>query len=243
MNNTKVLILVEGFMIGVMSIMAFGFSVHNKESKKADIPATELQKTNDSRYVTGLNAKNLTDREQAAEAIRNDHGALIKRLIRLAKEKVEPLTSSDPRFVEYPWHDSKHLSILLLGDLRAVEAVDILLENLTYKNPKSLESSEALSQGGWYPAAEALSKIGMPAVEPIIKKLGSYKPNSKGSDLCCWILKEILGVKLARLRLQIAIEDTREATIRENLTAVLPYFKTEQEKAAEERAQREKADQ
>ena len=243
MSKTKLVRLAIVFMMGSMSVLAIELSAPQKEAQEADIPATELQKTNDSRYVTGLNAENLTDREHAAEAIRNDHGALIKRLIQLAKEKVEPLPSSDPRFVEYPWHDSKHLSILLLGDLRAVESVHVLLDNLEYKNPKTIVVWEQLDKGGWYPAVESLSKIGMPAVEPTIKKLGSYEPKSKGSDLCCWVLKEILGIKLARYRLQIEIEKTKDPTAKDRLTAALPYFKTDQEKFAEERAQREKADQ
>jgi hypothetical protein len=87
---------------------------------------------------------------------------------------------------------------------------------------------------------EALSKIGIPAVGPTIGKVGSYPSKSQGSELCCWILKKILGVRLGRLRLQIAIEETRDQAVKENLIAALPYFKTEQEKAAEERAEREK---
>jgi len=80
----------------------------------------------------------------------------------------------------------------------------------------------------------------MLAVGPTINKLGAYAPNSKGSELCCWLLKKILGVKLARLRLQTAIEETRDEAVKQNLTAALPYFKTNQEKAAEERARKKK---
>ena len=179
------------------------------------------------------------DRQQAAEAIRAERTELIGRLIQLAGEKVQPLPSSDPRFVEYPWHDSKHLSILLLGDLRAAEGVPVLLANLEYQNPRSL-FGDFMDKDGWYPAVEALCKIGMPAVDPTVAKLGEVGPKSKAGELCSWILNKILGPRLARVRLEITIEETRDAAAKANLKAALPYFKTEQEKAAEERARESK---
>lgn len=190
--------------------------------------------------LAGLEAEKLGDRERAAESIRQERAGLVKRLIELAGAKVEPLPSSSPRFVSYPWHDSKHLSILLLGDLRATEAIPVLLDNLEYKNPKSIDGGY-LDIGGAYPAAEALSKIGMPAVEAIVERLGDYDPKSNRSKICRWIIEAILGTRLARTRLEIAIEETREANVKENLRAALPHFKTLREKLNEEKARREKA--
>jgi hypothetical protein len=77
-------------------------------------------------------------------------------------------------------------------------------------------------------------------VGPTINKLGAYPPEARGNLVCRWILREILGVRLARLSLQIAIEETKDETVKTTLTAALPYFKTEQEKAAEERARQKK---
>jgi len=182
----------------------------------------------------GLQAEKRQEREKTSEVILKEHQRLIQHLIELS-DKPDP-----SEFSPYNWHDSKHLAILLLGDLRAAEAVDVLLEHLEYKNPRELIGSYT-DLGGHYPAAEALSKIGMLAVEPTINKLAGYAQKNKSSELCCWVLKKILGVKLARARLQIAIEETRDPTVKKNLTAALPYFKTEQEKAAEERARRKKA--
>ncbi len=234
------MILAIGFFIVAIGAFAVGFYFSRSNFPATNTMVSKVPELGHRQDVSGLRAEKLKDRQKAAEQIRKDRAKLIKQLIELAAEKVEPLPSSDPRFVEYPWHDSKHLAILLLGELRTVEALPVLLENLEYKNPRRLEGSY-LDTGGWYPAAEALSKIGMPAVEPTIKKLGGYAQKNKGSELCCWVLKKILGVKLARARLQIAIEETRDPTVKKNLTAALPYFKTEQEKAAEERARRKKA--
>lgn len=60
-----------------------------------------------------------------------------------------------------------------------------------------------------------------PSVGPTIEKLAGYTPENKGSRFCCWILKEILSIRLARLRLQIAIEEARDPTVKQNLTAAL----------------------
>ena len=240
MKSPRILILAMGFLVVAIAAFGIGLRWSHDDLQAKDASASKSETSAVEKCISGLTAENLKDREKVAEAIRNERAKLAKQLIELAAEKVEPLPSSDLRFVEYPWHDSKYLAILLLGELRTVEALPVLLENLEYKNPRRLEGSY-LDTGGWYPAAEALSKIGMPAVEPTIKKLGGYAQKNKGSELCCWVLKKILGVKLARARLQIAIEETRDPTVKKNLTAALPYFKTEQEKAAEERARRKKA--
>jgi hypothetical protein len=180
------------------------------------------------------------EQENAERTIREKWADTIRQLIKMAAQDVKPLSPSDPENIRYPWHDSKHLSILLIGDMRSAEAIPVLLDNLGYRNPAELAGSY-LGIGGLYPAAEALSKIGMPAVGPVIDKLASYPPKSQGSEICCWILREILGARLARVRLEIAIEESHDPAVKERLAAVLPYFKTDQEKAAEERARREKA--
>lgn len=238
MDKTKVIMVAVAFMIGAMSVLAVGLFVSNKDSQEVRNQPSESEKSYENPYA-GLTSRDLKEREQAAEAVHNEHTELIKRLIQLAAQKVERRFPDDPTS-SYPWHDSKHLSLLLLGDLRAVEAVLVLLENLEYKNPKTILVWEQLGIGGWYPAAEALSKIGTPAVGPTIDKLGAYPPEARGNLICCWILREILGVRLARLRLQIAIEETKDEAVKTNLTAALPDFKTLQEKLDEERARREK---
>lgn len=195
------------------------------------VPPSEPSMSN----FSGLEAEKREDREKASELILKQHQRLVQHLIELS-DKPDPL-----EFSPYEWHNSKHLAILLLGDLRAVEAVHVLLEHLEYKNPRNIMGSY-MDLGGYFPAAEALSKIGMSAVRPTIEKLGSYTKDSQGRRLCCWILKEILGVRLARVRLQIAIEESRDSAVKKNLTAALPYFKTDQERAAEERTRRKDAD-
>jgi hypothetical protein len=226
-KNPRILIAAIGFCTVAIAVLIIRLSLPSQDLQPSDVKASESKNLGVGLDVSGLTGKNLQDREKAAEAIRKQRAELIKMLVGFAAEKVKPLPSSDPRFIEYPWHDSKHLATLLLGDLRAVEAVPVLLENLEYKNPRTLIVTLLLDIGGQYPAAEALSKVGMPAVKATIDKLSSSTTSGKGSEICCWILKKILGVRLARLRLQIAIEETRDEAVKKNLSTALPYFKTD----------------
>lgn len=226
MKTSRSVILMIGFVVFTTIIFTLGFRMSpSRLLGQGDIITFHQS-------VSGLTSQDLKEREKAMQAIQKQYEQLIGELIRLAGQEVQRLyPDDDPRSdFPWPWRDAKHLAILLLGDLRAVEAVPILLENLEYKNYKDLKDIVQwrynLPEATWYPAAESLSKIGMPAVEPTIKKLVSYEPNSMGSRICRWILKEILGVKLARYRLEIEIEQTKDPVVKERLTAVLPYFKT-----------------
>jgi HEAT repeat protein len=190
--------------------------------------------------IDTLKSSNERDREKANKVIREQHEQLIDELIEIVSEKLEPNPSRTIQDNDYIRHHTKYMAIIVLGDLRSIKAVPMLLENLEYKNPNILVVTSYLEEGQLYIAAEALSKIGMPAVGPTLDKLCKYEKDERGRRICCWILKKILGDRLAQLRLQIAIEETRDEAVKKNLIAALPYFKTEQEKAAEERAKNQK---
>lgn len=84
--------------------------------------------------IDGLKSANRKERENAANLIRKNQKDMIQKLIEYAGEKVEPIRFKGHPDIEYPYHDSKHLSIVLLGDLRATEAIPVLLDNLEYEN-------------------------------------------------------------------------------------------------------------
>ncbi len=74
----------------------------------------------------------------------------------------------------YYLNDRKTLAIKLLGDYRAVLAIDCLIDNIKY-TPKYGEIDEKTIET-IYPAVESLIKIGEPSVIPLIIKLkkGNY---------------------------------------------------------------------
>ena len=181
--------------------------------------------------VTGLKGDKEDIREAAAQRIRARRAQTVTGLVALAREDVKPHVwkMGNAEFFEYPWHDAKHLATLLLGDLRAQEAVPVLLDNLTYRNPRSLITGGREGPGraegpGWYPAVASLIKIGMPPVGPVLEKLGGYNGNCLGRRLCLVVIKEILSPRLAKARLEIAIEEAKDETARANLKAALQQF-------------------
>ena len=237
-------LLKSGLTLSVIALVAFMLGIlvsrprnrHNSIETAIDIVSKHQQERDMSRRQRIYGSP---EQINAAETIRKNWSDTIQQLISSAARDVKPLSSSDPENIRYPRHDSKHLAILLVGDMRAAQAVPVLLDNLEYPNPREPAGSYP-NVDGLYPAVEALSKIGMPAIGPTIQKLGRCPPNSRGSQLCCWIINKVLGAKLGRVSLEMAIEESRDEAVKQNLRAALPYFKTEQEKAAEERARLQK---
>lgn len=176
-----------------------------------------------------LASENRNLRLEAAAALAQDREAVIARVVESAgrEPKGRRWKEGGTEFVEYPPHDTKHLAMLLLGDLRASEAVPVLLRDIEYKVPKYIPLAYELGlvEGpGWHPAVESLIKIGMPSVNPVVKRLGDYGEDCLGRRLCIGVLREILGPRLAKARLGIAMEETEDETIRVHLRAALNQF-------------------
>lgn len=93
---------------------------------------------------------------------------VIESLMKMAGEKeILPRGKNE---VYFPYHDSKHLSIILLGELKVEEAIPLLIENLTYKNPDPFLTVTRAMLDQLYPAVGALASIGRPA-NPKVKEL------------------------------------------------------------------------
>jgi len=153
---------------------------------------------------------------QCAAAIMGERQQNINILVELAGREGQGrrYKVDDKEFVEYPMHDTKHVAMLLLGDLRAAEGVSVLLRDIEYRVPKTPSGGYELGliEGpGWHPAVESLIKIGMPSVGPVIEKLGGYAENCLGRRLCLVVLRGILGPQLAAARLQIAVSEIEQA--------------------------------
>jgi len=176
--------------------------------------------------LRGLSSEKLEIRQEGAAKIRERYKQTVQELTKLAAEEARPLPSERAEDVTYPWSDSKHLAMLLLGDLRAAEAVSVLLENLEYRNPKRLSGSY-LFEADFFPAAEALVRIGIPAVDPVIERLGGYQESCLGRRLCLVVLRQVLGTELAQARLEIAIEAAKHDTSGRNLASALAELKAQ----------------
>jgi len=161
--------------------------------------------------LQGLEAEEREVREQTFKRLLKEREERVQKLIALAAKEVQgvKIEEGDLIVVEYPWHDAKHLAMILLGDLRAAEAVPVLLENLEYRVPRFTDGgyaqTMAVKGSGMHPATEALVKIGMPAVEPLVEKLAGVSEDCVARRLGVLVLDDILGRRLTRARLQKAI--------------------------------------
>ena len=124
-----------------------------------------------------------------------------------------------------PWLSSKHLAIILLGELRAEEGIQALMANLTYRvKPLFGGLMETRSVGAQFPAALSLAQIGGRAGSTILGRLRSTEDPLQ-RHLCVWALMAMEGADVARFRVEKAIKDCGPYTAwKANLEAALEYF-------------------
>jgi len=102
----------------------------------------------------------------------------------------------------------KTYSIYLLGGLRAKEAVGDLVKIIDFKT-EHVDPKDAIGRWGPYPAQEALSKIGSPSVEPMVKALGK-EDNETRRKLMLMVLIDVLDKDVAQFVLQKASKAATE---------------------------------
>lgn len=114
-------------------------------------------------------------------------------------------------------------AIEVAGRLRVKEAVPHLTELLLYGRKGNIADSEELSKipappPKRAPAVQALIRIGMPSVEPAFEKWIRISATTKNRNTlglhCLWIIKDVLGVDLAKaymLMRQKDFPDKKEA--------------------------------
>ena len=99
---------------------------------------------------------------------------------------------------------SFYLAIVLLGEWRAPEAVEVLSRNLVYyQNTGGFFTTDTRCESP-YPAAVALSKIGLPAIQAM-DSLVSESADPETRKVAAWTLMKIEGKDQAINRLESKI--------------------------------------
>jgi hypothetical protein len=176
------------------------------------------------KYTESLLSTDDIEREKTFKSIQEFNDQLIDELIKIANEKLPNRPAQTVQDIEYIKHDAKYHAIILLGEMRAVKSVSMLFENLEYKSPYIGLSSGYQELGQEYISANTLSKIGMPAIEPALDQLKKFNKNDSKGIICCWIIQDILGVKLAKANIQIAINETKDENVKKNLNEAITYI-------------------
>lgn len=118
-------------------------------------------------------------------------------------------------------------AITLLGDLRAAAAAPLLARLITVRNSSfSLVSDEDNPHWYAFPAAVALSKIGLPAVEPVLDRVRAAPPASTAFHLGGVTLEAILGDELAIFAAKQYARDRPDFSQSDRLTALTALIRT-----------------
>lgn len=112
--------------------------------------------------------------------------------------------------------------VYLLGQLRAVYAVTILIDNIHLEAEK-VDPKDRIGRWGPYPAQQALARIGKPAVNMILDRIG--KENSElRRKLMCLVICDVDGNEIGRLLLRARL-DKASGVEKNNLDLALKYMK------------------
>ena len=118
-------------------------------------------------------------------------------------------------------------AITLLGDLRATTAAPLLARLLTVRDASfSLISDEDNPHWYSFPAAVALSKIGLPAVQAVLDQVRTAPPTSTAFHLGGVTLEAILGEELAIFVAKQYARDHSDFAQADRLTALTALIRT-----------------
>lgn len=136
------------------------------------------------------------------------YNALVSDLIAVVAEERE----------RHELHDRKEIAIQLLGELRAVGAVDLLLDNIDLKLPGYILEANPLEI---YPCTAALVQIGQPSVNALMRRLD--RPQSeRRRRLYRVVVEGVAGAGGGRLQLEAEL--LRAQARQANLQAMLRVF-------------------
>ena len=127
----------------------------------------------------------------------------------------------------YRWREPKHVALLALADQPDERSIQVLLANLAYCNPRSTKQESIEGLGCWFPCADALVRIGRPAMGPVLERVKQTDKNGRTLHNLCWVLNEYYGRNIARQLLREELANTGDDRLRRNLSGALePYFST-----------------
>ena len=166
--------------------------------------------------VSGLSASAPDQRRQAVDAVRQWRREVVGHLCGM----VEARASTDAEV------EQKREAILVLGQLKATEAVPVLVDNieLAVNGPFPVEGFEATLGYPGRPCIRALADIGIPSIERIIGNLGKEPLGDRRLRMYAAVIRLVDGDENAVLRVQVALK-TAKGQRRESLARLLELVK------------------
>jgi len=141
-------------------------------------------------HLQSLTASDARKRNEAARSLSTERSRLVSALITIAG-KPKPA---------YQMYDERALSVMLLGEMRAIEAVDTLIRYIAFRPPGF---TTEYSPSGEYPCVEALIKIGTPATAAFLGKVDS-PPDKETLRLHVMVIQMVEGWEAGELKIRHA---------------------------------------
>jgi len=195
--------------IACFLLLSVGFGALSWCQEPADARATSL--------VDAIASKNESQRRDAKDDILKVRSETVQGLIRIVDDPVKDYSnfhvSGTPR----------NTAIFLLGELRAEEAIPSLLEWIA---PPEGEFMVIDAPRFITPAGDALAKIGMPAVDPLLDRVKTKGPATESLH-CLIAMGRILTADLAEAKLEKALAAEENEEYRKNIQHALNVLKKE----------------
>ncbi len=175
----------------------------------------------DDAIIKGFSADDIRKRRKSLNALVDRRDAIISLALKLARKSDDGKT----RF------GTKECGIRLLGEMRAVEAVPFLLDNIGFA-PATRFGDPSEYEG--LPAVESLVQIGSPAAKEIWeRRLASA--DKKTLPLYLMVLKNVWGKEICTLLLNAKLKTKLPKGAKANFEAALKYFQPEEKKSGKKK--------
>lgn len=151
--------------------------------------------------------------QEAYNQLRNSRKSQIKHLIKIIERDVKGIEE----------HQKKVMCIDLLGEMRAAEAVNVILKRINIER-KLFDTEPLLFVDA--PGPKALISIGKPSVKAILdKEVLVKKQSSKELRIFAKIIEEVEGSKMAESLIKSKIAENKDSQIVNNLEIIFKYLK------------------
>lgn len=161
----------------------------------------------------------LNKRWLAAESLKEDRKKTITTLLRMAETEVKSQNQQLMEFQDSP----KHLAIALLGELRAVEGVEVLIKNIALLGGSLLATLNPTER---LPAVQSLIQIGSPSVKGILTRLAMPTPvEERDIRFYALVIHGVDGYDVGLYRLQSALRNKESSDVqKQNIVKLIEVF-------------------
>ena len=163
--------------------------------------------------IPRLDAEDATERGLARSEMIESRRRTIHSLINLADQEPTNLVQ------EYVKFDA----VQLLGEYRATEATALLSKNLDYFPRCTVRVSEE-GPLTFYPAAEALARIGAQAIERVVNQWTAGGISDRQRRILAFLIYQIDGKELGLARLELARKQAADESRKANLSRLIDLY-------------------